>query len=263
MSWVRMALELDAEQLGALTLGRIVATNGNITDGNPKLNPATSQNFDWQGEYYTASSGLYSVGVFYKDVKDFSFQQDSRFLALDPSGEPIIIPGATSGLRYRRQVDGGKAKQGGVELIARQRLTRGPEFLRGFTAGTSATFTDSKATYPGREDRTDLTLAGFSPYLFSASLEYARGGLFVRADYRYRDSYVEGLGTDRSSDEYYSAEERVDAEISYEIRKGISIYASGTNLTNRWQNSYQGYKQFIEDASLSGRKYTVGMEYKF
>lgn len=250
-------------KLGELTLGRIIATNGNITDGNPNLKPATSDNFDWQIEYYTANSGLYSVGVFYKNVKDFSFRQDSVFTDIDASGEPILIPGATSGLRYRRQVDGGTAKQMGVELIARQRLTFLPGLLKGLTASGSATFTESEATYPGREDRTDLTLAGFSPFLFTTALEYARGRFFARIDYRYRDDYIEGLGSDRASDEYYSAEERVDAEVSFEIRKGLSIFASGTNLTNRWQVSYQGYRQFVEDASLSGRKFTVGMEYKF
>ncbi len=250
-------------KLGQLTLGRIIATNGNITDGNPKLQPATSDNFDWQIEYYTANSGLYSVGVFYKNVKDFSFQQDSFFAETDSQGEPILIPGATSGLRYRRVVNGGTAKQAGVELIARQRLTMLPAFFRSFTASASGTFTESKATYPGREDRTDLTLAGFSPFLFTTALEYAHGRFFARVDYRYRDDYVEGLGRDRASDEYYAAEERVDAEVSFQIRKGLSIFASGTNLTNRWQVSYQGYGQFVEDASLSGRKYTVGMEYKF
>jgi TonB-dependent receptor len=250
-------------KLGDLTLGRIVAVNGNITDGNPNLKPATSHNLDWQIEYYAPHSGLYSIGVFYKDVKDFSFREDSRFNDLDASGEPILIPGATSGLRYRRQVDGGTARQMGVELIARQRLRMLPGHFKNFTASASATFTDSKATYPGRDDRNDLTLAGFSPFMLTTSLEYARGRLFVRADYRYRDAYVEGLGSSRSSDEYYAAEERVDAEISFELRKGLSIFASGTNLTNRWQVSYQGYKQFVEDASLSGRKFTVGMGYKF
>jgi TonB-dependent receptor len=250
-------------KLGQLTLGRLVATNGNITDGNPLLKPVTSKNMDWQIEYYTANSGLYSIGVFYKKVDDFSFQQDSRFLVTDAQGEPIIIPGSTSGLRYRRVVNGGTAKQVGVEVIARQRLTMLPGFFKNFTAAVSGTKTKSEATYPGREDRTDLTLAGFSPLLFTSSLEYARGRFHIRADYRYREDYIEGLGTDKASDEYYSGEERVDAEARFEIRRGLSVFVSGTNLTNRWQVSYQGYRQFVEDASLSGRKFTVGMEYKF
>jgi TonB-dependent receptor len=255
--------------LSQLTLGRVVATNGNITDGNPNLRPVTADNYDWQIEFYTANSGLYSVGVFYKDVKDFSFQLDSRFEVVDANGEPVIIPGATSGLRYRRVQNGASAKQYGVELIARQRLTFLPGMFKGFTASASATFSESEADYPqrsialGGDGRTGLPLPGFSPYLFTASLEYARGRFHTRLDYRYRDDYVEGLGANIESDEFYSGEERVDAEISYEIRKGLSVYASGTNLTERWQVSYQGFKQFVEDASFAGRKITVGMEYKF
>jgi TonB-dependent receptor len=255
--------------LSQLTLGRVVATNGNITDGNPDLQPAFSNNFDWQIEYYTANSGLYSIGVFYKKVDDFSFQLDSRFEQTDAQGDPIIIPGATSGLRYRRVENGAGAKQYGLELIARQRLTMLPGIFRNFTASASATFTESKAHYPhrtvelGGDGRTGLPLPGFSPMLFTTALEYAQGGFRARVDYRYRDAYVEGLGADIESDEFFAAEEKVDAELSYEIRRGLSVFVSGTNLTNRWQVSYQGYPQFVEDASLSGRKYTVGMEYRF
>lgn len=261
--------------LGQLTLGRIIARPsgsnlvGNITDGNPNLQPVESHNFDWQIEYYTANSGLYSIGVFYKDVTNFSFQWDTRFNTLDASGEPIIVIGQTSGPRYRRVSNGASAEQYGLELIARQRLTMLPWFFKNITANASATFSESEALYPhrtielGGDGRTDLPLPGFSPYIFTASLEYAKGGFRARADYRYRDDYVEGLGADIESDEYYAAEERVDAEMSYEIRKGLGVYISGTNLTNRWQVSYQGYGPFVEDASNAGRKITVGMEYKF
>ncbi len=261
--------------LGQLTLGRIIARPsgsnlvGNITDGNPDLQPVESHNFDWQIEYYTANSGLYSIGVFYKDVTNFSFQWDTRFNTLDASGEPIIVIGQTSGPRYRRVSNGASAEQYGLELIARQRLTMLPWFFKNITANASATFSESEALYPhrtielGGDGRTDLPLPGFSPYIFTASLEYARGGFRARADYRYRDDYVEGLGANIESDEYYAAEERVDAEMSYEFRKGLSIYASATNLTDRWQVSYQGYPAFVEDSSFAGTKWTVGMEYKF
>jgi TonB-dependent receptor len=248
--------------LGQLTRGRTVALNGNITDGNETLQPAFSNNFDAQIEYYTANSGLYSVGFFYKEEEDFSYSAVGRFDAVDANGDPILV--TTGGtFAYTRPQNGSTGKNYGVELIARQRLTFLPGLLKGFTASASATFTESEATYPNRTDDRDLPLPGFSPYLFTGSLEYARGRLRVRGDYRYRDDYVEGLGSDIESDEFYSAEERVDAEISFEIRKGLSVYASGTNLTNRPQVSYQGFKPFVEDASIAGRKYTVGLEYSF
>ena len=129
--------------------------------------------------------------------------------------------------------------------------------MKGFTAAISATFSDTEAKYPDRTDRDDLPLPGFSKHLFTSSLEYARGRFFARAD------YVEGLGASVETDEFYAAEEKVDLELAYRLRQGLTLFAHGTNLTNRPQVSYSGYRQFVEDASLSGPKYTFGIEYKY
>ena len=247
--------------LAQLTRGRVVAANGSITDGNPNLQPAFSDNYEVQLEYYTANQGLYSVGVFYKDVKDFTYQQVLRFDSLDANGEPIFEPSGE--FTYNVPLNGSAAKNKGVELIARQRLYFLPEVLKGFSTAISATFTETEATYPNRTDNRDLPLPGFSEYLFTSSLEYARGNFFGRVDYRFRDDYVEGLGSNIESDEFYAAEEKVDAEIAYRIRRGMSVFLQGTNLTNRPQLSYQGYTRFVEDASISGRKYTIGIEIDF
>jgi outer membrane receptor protein involved in Fe transport len=131
------------------------------------------------------------------------------------------------------------------------------------SASVSATFTESDAKYPNRTDNRQLALEGFSDVIFTSSLEYAWGNLHARVDYRYRGDYIEGLGEDIESDEYYAAEERVDAELEYELRKGLSLFITGTNLTDRPQVSYQGYLQFVEDSSFAGRKYTFGVEYEF
>ncbi|MDP3209292.1 MAG: TonB-dependent receptor, partial [Rhodoglobus sp.] len=248
--------------LAQLTRGRLVALNGNITDGNADLQPAFSNNYDIQLEYYRAG-GLYSVGFFYKDIEDFTFVQISRFDTVDANGNPQNL-GPVGLFQYSVPRNGSSAKNKGVELIARQRLTFLPELLKGFSAAVSATFTETDAVYPNRTDgRTGLPLPGFSKYLFTSSLEYARGKFFARADYRYRDDYVEGLGSTIESDEFFSAEEKVDLEIGYQIRKGLSVFAYGTNLTKRPQVSYQGYRPFVEDTSQSGRKYTIGVDYRF
>ena len=46
-------------------------------------------------------------------------------------------------------------------------------------------------------------------------------------------------------------------------RAEAGFFASGTNLTHRPQVSYTGSKEFPEDVSYSGRKYTFGIEYRF
>ncbi|MEX2043976.1 MAG: TonB-dependent receptor [Opitutus sp.] len=249
-------------RLGDMTRGRFKNLDGDIEDGNPNLLPAESDNFDIQLEFYTANSGLYSVGYFYKKISNFSNELQYNFNELDANGIPIKDD--EGDFEYTVPVSGDSGVNSGIELIARQRLVFGPAFLKAFTASVSATFSESEVTLANpREDGRKPPQPGFSGFLFTSSLEYAKGAFRARADYRYRDDYVEGLGDDIETDEYYAAEERVDAEISYEIRKGLSVYASGTNLTARPQVSYQGYGQFVEDASIAKRKLTVGMEYKF
>src|SRR6185503_2885306 len=76
-------------KIANLTLGRTTDANGNISEGNQRLNPTSSENFDVQLEQYTGNGGLYSVGFFYKKMKGFYYQKRYTFTALDASGTPI------------------------------------------------------------------------------------------------------------------------------------------------------------------------------
>ncbi len=246
--------------LNDISRGRQVSTAGNISEGNPGLLPSKSENFDAQIEYYTANGGLYSVGVFYKDIKDFTFTNIIRFDTLDAQDRPI--PATNGAFTHTQPLNGPGAKNYGLELIARQRLAFLPGILKGFSASVSATFTESDAEVPGRE--TDkLPLEGFSDYLFTSSLEYARGNFRARVDYRYRSDYIEGLDDSVITDEWFSAREQVDAEMSYQLRKGLTFFVTGTNLRDSPQVSYTGSREFPEDVSYSGPKYTIGVEFKF
>lgn len=248
-------------KLDELSRGRFTDDDGNIEDGNPYLEPAISDNLDAQIEYYTDNGGLYSVGVFYKDVSDFTYTQVYDFDEIDENGIPIPVDGGD--LEYEHPVNGAGAVNYGIELIARQRLYFLPGPLKGLAAGFSATFTESDAEYPNRDDNRDLPLEGFSKTLYTAMIDYNWGNISARIDYRFRDDYIEGLGDDIESDEFYAAEYRLDAQFRYRLRDNMSLTATGTNLTEQPQVSYQGYSQFVEDASFAGRKFSFGVEYEF
>ena len=248
-------------RLSELTQGRFVNEDGDIVDGNPNLRPALSDNFDAQLEFYTQSGGLYSVAVFYKDIEDFSYVQTYNFNDLDSAGIPILDE--EGDFEYEVPLNGSSAKNYGVELIARQRLVFLPGPLRGLSAAVSATFADTKATYPNRDDDRDLPLPGFSDFLFTGTLEWAWQGFEIRGDYIFRDDYVEGLGDSIESDEFYASEQRVDLEAAFTFMNGLRVFANVINLTDEPQVSYSGYRQFVEDASLSGRKFTFGLDYTF
>jgi len=239
-----------------------VSTAGVITinEGNPNLQPSESDNVDIQLEWYNDKGGLYSVALFYKDIKNFTYTKVTRFNQLNLDGSPIEVAGGTN--THNQPLNGPGAKNTGLELIARQRLYFLPGPLKGLSADVSATFTESDATIPGRESE-KLPLRGFSDYLFTSSLSYAWGNFRARVDYRYRSDYIEGLDATADEDEWFSAKEQVDAEIGYRFTRNLHVFASGTNLTHRPQVSYTGTKEFPEDVSYSGKKYTFGIEYRF
>ena len=112
-------------------------------------------------------------------------------------------------------------------------------------------------------DRDDLPLPGFSDFLFTATLEWAWDGFMLRGDYVNRSDYVEGLGSDIESDEFFGPEERLDLSASYSLDNGLRAFASVINVTDEAQFSYQGYEPFAEDANLTGRKFTFGLGYTF
>ena len=248
-------------RLSELSRGRWIDDEGNIEDGNPALQPAIADNFDAQLEYYTDRGGLYSVGVFYKDIADFTYTQAYDFNELGPDGIPV--PAQNGDFEYERPVNGTDATNYGLELIARQNLFFLPGPMQGLSVALSTTLTESDAEYPNRTDGRDLPLEGFSELLYTVTLDYAWDRLSARLDYTYRDDYIEGLGNDIESDEFYAAEDRLDAEVHYQFSDRLQAFITATNLTDEPQVSYQGYRPFVEDASFSGRKYTFGMRFDF
>jgi len=244
-----------------LATGRFINEDGDIVDGNPNLRPAVSDNFDVQLEYYTETGGLYSVGVFYKEIEDFTYDLVYEFNELDENGIPI--PVENGDFEYEVPQNGTTADNLGLELIAAQRLVFLPGPLQGLTARVSATFLETDANFPNRTDRTDLQLPGFSDFVFAGTLDWTWEGLNLRADYIYRSEYVEGLGTDIESDEYFGEEQRLDLSGSFTFENGLAFFGNVINVTDEPQFSYQGFPPFVEDANIVGRTYNFGVSYAF
>jgi len=248
--------------LSRLTLGRSIDVNGNIAEGNPKLDPTTSHNFDVQLEQYTQTGGLYSAGVFYKKMKGFYYNKVYRYTLLDANEVPIPDPAGVA--QYSQWQNANGAINKGIELIANQKLFFLPGPLQNLSVQTSATFSDSDAKYPDRPDE-KLPTYGFSDYMFNGALEYAHGKFRARAAYRYRAAYLEGIDTNRYIDDWYAAREQVDVEASYRITRGLRLQASVEDVFGKARASEQGFIRgaYPEDVYRYGWKATVGIDYTF
>lgn len=246
-------------ELGSLLQGRVINyDNDTISDGNPNLDPTTSHNFDVQLEYYTAKSGLYSVGLFYKKMKGFYYDETTTENLLDE------VEGITKPFRLTRPVNALGAKNYGIELIARQKLYFLPKPFDGFGVSVSATFSDSDGKYPGRLDE-KLPTYGFSDTMFHSSLDYTIGKFRAQISYRYRTEYLEGLDNDNTFDDWFAAREQVDFESSYQLTRKIRLFLNVDNATARPQVSYQGFNRTDnpEDFSQYGFRAIAGVNLMF
>jgi len=236
---------------------------GNISGGNPNLSETISDNYDMQLEYYTAKGGLYSVGVFYKDVKGFYYSATQRFNTTDADGFPVIDPNGA--LVYSTTLNALGAVNYGAELIARQKLFFLPKPFDGFGVGLSATFTESDGKYPGRLAE-KLPTYGFSDTIFNASLEYAADKFRAQLNYTYRSDFLEGLDAQGPAfDDYFGAYESLNWESSYQLTKNLKLFFNVNNLSDEPQISYQGFKRpdNPEDYTTYSWRATFGATYKF
>jgi TonB-dependent receptor len=246
-------------ELGSLLQGRVINYDTDtISDGNAFLNPTTSHNFDVQLEYYTAKSGLYSVGLFYKKMRGFYYDTTTSEEILDET------EGITKPFRVTRPENALGATNYGVEMIARQKLYFLPKPFDGLGVSLSATISDSDGRYPGRLEE-NLPTYGFSDKMFHSSVDYTIGKLRMQISYRYRTEYLEGLDNDNTFDDWFAAREQVDFESSYQLTRKMRLFLNVDNVTARPQVSYQGYQRTDnpEDFSQYGFRAVTGVNLTF
>ena len=238
------------------------SATGNITSGNPNLEETVSENFDLQLEYYTARGGLYSAGVFYKDIKGFYYSSTGRFTNTDAGGYPIIDN--TGPFVATTTLNALGAVNYGLELIARQQLYFLPKPFDGLGVNLSATFTESDGKYPGRLAE-KLPTYGFSDTIYNASLEYNAGKFRARLSLTYRSDFLEGLDVDNTFDDYFGLYRSLNWESSYQFSKKLKVFLNVNNLTDEPQISYQGFQRTDnpEDITTYSWRATVGASLKF
>src|ERR1700737_4798112 len=88
--------------------------SGFLTEGNPKLKPATANNFDVSIEKYLPNAGILSLGLFDKEIKNY-IVNNNLGIVIDPaSGLP---------LKHNTYANAGPSYARGLEFNWEQRFT--------------------------------------------------------------------------------------------------------------------------------------------
>ncbi|PJJ99509.1 TonB-dependent receptor [Lysobacteraceae bacterium NML91-0213] len=226
--------------------------DGEVSLGNPQLDPYESLNFDLSFERYIGESGIFSAGIFHKSI-------DGYIVETWTDNDPQF-----PGYDVTRPINGEDAEVFGVELNWQQKLDFLPGAWSGLLVGLSGTWLDTEFR-AGTEDRAGETFALplSSEHLYSAHIGWENDRLSTRLAAVHRSEYLDEIGDDARYDLWVAPNTQLDFSLDYRINNDWSVYLEASNLLDRPLEVYQGSRDFTVQNELYGRGYALGVKFNF
>ena len=229
-----------------------------ISQGNPDLKAANSNNFDLMFENYGSYLSLFTAGVFYKMM--------SNVIVTSSTQQTLPFDGGTQVYEVTMPINGDEdATIWGAEIAVNQKLNfLGVPFLDNINIYANYTFTKSEFTVGGRQ-----VPLGFSPeHIVNLAVMYDNPeiGTSVVISNNFRDDILIAVGSDKFSDVYYKAEYHLDISIKQRVIDKLSLFLQLNNLTDQFENECwgdpsQSYSKWTQWAKF-GAYGTLGLSYK-
>jgi TonB-dependent receptor len=241
----------------------------NLSAGNPDLKPQHAWSVDLLGERFISTTGVFSGGVFYKQITDFIYKR--QFIYNGPATE-------FAGYYGTEPANGGDAHLIGAEFDYSQKL----EFLSGAWSGlgfdVNWTQVDSKAKLLADTAKSAATLG--SPKVREAplprqaksigniALTYDARYVSARAAWQYQGESIYAYGDGSPSptgDNWFFPHSQFDASVIISLTSDMSLQIQGLNLNNAVFGFYNGNpgNAFSNQREYYGRSVIVGVKYGF
>lgn len=267
-----------------------------IDGGNPDLQPFEAFGLDFSYEYYTDSGGVFSAGIFYKEIDNFEYTEELMETDVTVSNLPAFLRGVAqdaidqaraddpsipadlntlSRFNYARPVNGDTATVLGYELNFQQQFTELPWPWNGVGIFANYTYIDGDSDVTDGISR-DFVIGQFEDTLnlqlfyeveqFTARIAYNRNGLTYNS---LGLGLSGGVVTDnRDNDGGVDAEGTYDLALQYRLDMGntglFKIFFDVVNLTdertrNRFLGSQSLYRQV--ETEFNGRSFHLGFRW--
>jgi TonB-dependent receptor len=241
----------------------------NLSVGNPDLKPQHAWNFDLLGEQYIGATGVFSAGVFYKQITDFIYKR--QFIYHGPATE-------FDGYYATAPTNGGDGHVLGAEFDFSRRLNMLPGAWSGLGFDVNWTQVDSRAAILKDTAKTAANLG--SPVLRNAplprqaksignfALTYDSRRVSARAAWQYQGENITSFGDGSatpSGDQWFLPHSQVDASVTLNLRDDVAVQLQGLNLNNAVFGFYNGNgaEQFSAQREYYGRSVILGARFGF
>jgi TonB-dependent receptor len=261
--------------------------NGAVVASNPDLRPAHAYNSDVILTFHTNEIGLFSVGGFYKEIKDFTYSTNYPLYSTGPTGIKTIndfnidgsipVKGAnlstymnTPFIAYVR----------GVELDLQTRFWYLPFPFNGVTLGINYTKMSSSARYPFRNTVTYIVpprtvviqvqdssrtgrLINQPNDIANAYVGYDYRDFSARVSFLFQGNAVSGIGNYQEQDGFTRDYFRIDASVRQVLPWfGIELYLDMNNLNGANNTSAQKSIGGFTNEQNYGFTANVGLRYR-
>ncbi len=212
--------DLDADEIGDPSV-----LQGNITVRNTGLKPWTADNYDLSVEYYTRNGGIFSAGVFLKNLTNFFGNQvriatlaDTEQLGLDPR---------YVGWRVTSKFNSGDARVSGAEFNVRHSLREVGAWGRYVSVFVNGTKLDL-------DGNRDADFSAFTPESLNWGFSFSKKPVMFMAKWNYRGKRRLGALPGLGPDAYAYDDRRLTLDLNAEIqlRKSLFFYVAAQNVFN-------------------------------
>ena len=199
---------------------------GTITVRNAGLRPWTADNYDLSLEYYSRSGGLFSAGVFLKEIRNF-FGNAVRVATLADLDEIGIDDPRYVGWNLSTKFNAGDARVSGADFNIRHSLRPLGSWAAPFTVFANG-------TYLKLEGNQQAQFASFIPKSANGGISFSRKQITLVAKWNYRGldkrAAQPAFGPDGYL--YFAARTQLDLNAAYQLNQKFSVNVSVSNALN-------------------------------
>ena len=250
-----------------------------VNIGATNLKPYTADSFDAALEWYNRKGGLFSIGLYQKNVKGYIGPITDRSVLCPTNGKFNGIDFSLGTLQddgvncnivgsnpAARVVASGVTNQGpirvrGIELAMQQNFDFLPGFLKNF--GGAANY--SHIWISGKDTSgKPITLPSVSDNNVNLIGYYETKLFGLRLVYNWRDKYDLAAGNSFVGDaRSVKARSQLDASASLNVTKNISLSVDAFNLTNATRAEYESDPLLPRRIDYDGRTYQATLRASF
>jgi TonB-dependent receptor len=250
-----------------------------ITTGNPELRHATSRNLDLFVSVYKNKLGLFSAGVFYKEIDDIFYAWRTNLF--DQETADAFGYSNFKGYELRSFINAGKSTVKGFELDFQTSFRFLPKAFHGFVLNvnyarlfseTESFFLTSETTLISRIPPIFLTtftnnvrnvpLPSQAPHVLNISLGYDNKKFSSRISGTFQGTQASGYSSNKDFDRFILNFWRWDASIKQRFKKNWSVFLNINNFTNQQDISFTRSESFLNTIETYGMTGTIGLQYK-